>query len=103
MGKGKLVAQGAHASQQAIEIAMKKDFQSYQNWLDSGCKKIVLKVSSLSELIEIQKTCRISGIPGALIVDAGHTQVESNTPTAFGVGPYSSASIDKVVGNLKLL
>ncbi len=103
MGKGKLVAQGSHASLQAAEIAMKKDPKSYSTWQDLGTKKIVLKVNSLSELLEIQKQCGILSIPGALIIDAGHTQVEPNTPTAFAVGPYPSSLIDRVVSHLKLL
>lgn len=100
LGKGKLVAQGAHASlnsyQRAPAIPKK-------GWEMGGMKKIVLKVDGEKELLEYYNRCKDAGLKPAIIRDAGHTQIPSGTVTAFGVGPDDESKIDSVLGKLKLL
>lgn len=100
MGKGKLVAQGAHASICAYLNANKEE---RAEWAESGMKKIALKVNSEPELLEYFQKCKGAGIPVALIHDAGHTQVEPGTITGFGAGPAPENEIDAILGKLKLL
>lgn len=100
MGKGKLCAQAAHASISACKKAPPK---LRDEWERSGMKKIVLKVNSESDLLKYFEECRRSGIPCSLIQDAGLTQIPSGSPTCFGAGPADSGSIDKILGDLKLL
>jgi PTH2 family peptidyl-tRNA hydrolase len=100
MGKGKLVAQGSHASLTAYS---KSGSIEKQAWEFSGQKKIVLKVSSEEELLEYFTRCKDAGLKPALIKDAGHTQIPAGTTTAFAVGPADEGKIDSILGKLKLL
>ncbi len=100
MGKGKLVAQGSHASLIAYQKAGSAEKTA---WEVSGQKKIVLKVSSEKELLEYFNLCKDAGLKPALIKDAGHTQIPSGTITAFAVGPAEEGKVDSILGKLKLL
>jgi len=100
MGKGKLCSQSAHAS----ILAYLKAKETYRKkWLKEGMKKIVLKVSSEKELIELYKLAKKEELPCELIIDKGLTQVKSGTITALGIGPADDRKIDKITGKLKLL
>jgi PTH2 family peptidyl-tRNA hydrolase len=101
MGKGKLAAQVAHASLQAFLNCKNEEWKRL--WLDSGAKKVVLKVKSLKELLEIYQKAKAAGLPVALIIDAGRTQLEPGTITCVGIGPAPSKLIDPITGHLKLL
>lgn len=100
MGKGKLTAQGSHAS---LSAYMKAGSVEKKAWELGGQKKIVLKVGSEKELLEYFERCRDAGLKPALIRDAGHTQLEPGTVTCFGVGPAEESKVDTVLGELKLL
>jgi PTH2 family peptidyl-tRNA hydrolase len=100
MGKGKLVAQGSHASLTAYSKAGPIEKKA---WELSGQKKIVLKVPSEEELLEYFTRCKDAGLKPALIKDAGHTQIPPGTATAFAVGPADEGKIDSILGKLKLL
>ncbi len=100
IGKGKLVAQGSHAS---LSAYMKEGSVEKKAWELGGQKKIVLKVGSEKELLEYFERCKDAGLKPALIRDAGHTQIPSGTITCFGVGPAPENKIDAVLGKLKLL
>jgi PTH2 family peptidyl-tRNA hydrolase len=100
MGRGKLAAQVAHASLQAANDAADS---ARREWQGSGAKKVVLKASDESELFELAESAKASGLPHAVIRDAGHTELEPGTVTALGVGPASDAAVDGVTGTLSLL
>ena len=100
MGKGKLCAQVAHAS---LEAYKKAPFFNKVKWENTGVKKVVLKVNSEEELLELWEKLRKEGLNAVLIRDAGHTQLEPGTITALGVGPYEDERLDKITGHLKLL
>ena len=99
MGKGKLVAQGAHASLEALRKAGK----NAGIWESEGCKKIVLKVDSEKKLKSLSKKASENTLPFALIRDAGFTQIPPGTLTALAIGPAEDDKIDKITGKLKLL
>ncbi len=101
MKKGKMCAQASHASISSFLVVQKKDPLSVANWLDSQ-KKVVLKVESEKELLEIYNAVK-KELPCALIKDAGRTQVEPGTITALGIGPCPETKIDKYTKHLKLL
>ena len=103
MGKGKMVAQGCHASIDAFIKAQKKCPEVVEKWLREGQKKVVVKVKSEEELIEIFKEASIEGLPCSLIRDAGRTQLTPGTCTAVAIGPEREVRIDKITGRLKLL
>ncbi len=103
MGKGKQCAQSCHASLATYLLVARNDSALAKEWVSDGMKKIVLKVSSESELLDYFKKCKSEGIPCELIRDAGHTQVEAGSITCFGAGPWKEAELDKILGKLKLL
>lgn len=100
IGKGKLIAQACHASLEAYKLASKKIIKE---WEKQGSKKVVLKVKSLDELLQVYEKAKEAKLPVALISDAGKTQLEKGTITCLAIGPYYSEEIDKITGNLKLL
>ena len=100
MGKGKLAAQVAHASLLAF---LKAGYFKRRKWLKEGMKKIVVKVKSKEELIEIYRKAKNMHIPCEIVRDAGLTQIKPGTITALGIGPEEDKKIDKITRNLKLL
>lgn len=103
LGRGKLAAQVAHASLMSYFVAEKADKAVAKEWLDTGEKKIVLKVPDEAALVTLFKAFEYKGIPCALVSDAGLTQVPPGTKTALGVGPWRSEGIDQYTDKLKLL
>ena len=102
MGKGKLVAQGSHASIEAYLRTAKQKPEWAKLWLAEGMKKIVLKVESKEILTQLFEEARRE-LPVTLIQDAGHTQVEPGTVTALGIGPAPELELDKFISKYKLL
>lgn len=103
MGTGKIVGQACHASLGASEEARRQNLSVWKRWLFEGAKKIVVKVSSLEELLELEREAKRLRLPNALVVDRGLTQLPPSTPTALGIGPAEDEVIDKITGKLKLL
>ncbi|MGC8924328.1 MAG: peptidyl-tRNA hydrolase Pth2 [Candidatus Micrarchaeia archaeon] len=101
MGKGKAVAQGAHAAVRAYDLALKKYPEIVRLWRESGEKKIVVK-ATLKELLSIYKNAK-DQVSCALISDAGLTQLEPGTITALALGPARSSILDTYTAHLKLL
>jgi PTH2 family peptidyl-tRNA hydrolase len=102
LGKGKIAAQVAHASVEAMLATQKAKPEWVSTWLAEGQKKVVLKVESGDALKMLFEEIRRQ-IPAKLVFDAGHTQVEPGTLTCLGVGPAPEPEIDRFVSNLKLL
>lgn len=100
LSKGKMSAQVAHASTEALLKSHKDDIAT---WRDQGMKKVVLKVADDKELLKYKQLCEDAGLVVGLIIDAGRTHLEPGTMTCLGVGPDKEAKIDKVTGTLKLV
>ncbi|MFA6268608.1 MAG: aminoacyl-tRNA hydrolase [archaeon] len=99
MNKGKLCAQCAHA---AVSVLDKVDEETVKDWKKWGMKKVVLKVNSTEELLELfEKTKK--HLPCALITDAGRTQIEPGSKTCFACGPVNEVEGQKYFNDLKLL
>ncbi|WP_048203338.1 aminoacyl-tRNA hydrolase [Methanocaldococcus infernus] len=103
MGKGKMVAQGGHAIIECYRHAQKLNPKLVEDWLREGQKKVVLKVSSEEELLDIYNKAKAEGLPCSIIRDAGLTQLKPGTITAVAIGPERDEKIDKITGHLKLL
>lgn len=106
MRKGKMVAQGAHASLAAIltEQGTLKKSKEVKAWLEASFTKICVSVDSEEELFEIHKQAKGLGIVCSLIKDSGRTEFNGvATFTAVAVGPGKPELVDKVTGDLKLL
>ena len=104
MGKGKIAAQCAHASLAAYLKAMneKKYSEWAENWIEEGMQKIVVKVQSEKELLELFEQVK-NKFPTALVTDAGHTQIAPGSKTCVGIGPAKESELKKYTGHLKLL
>lgn len=98
--KGKLAGQVAHA---AVDAVLKSDKKKLNEWKSVGQMKIVLKVESEKELIEVMKNANNSGLITSLITDAGRTVVAPGTITCLGIGPDEEDKIDEIIHKLKLL
>ena len=103
MGKGKMIAQASHASIMSYLACLAEDQRISENWIASGEKKIVLKVTGESDLVALFRDAKRAGIPCALVADAGLTQLEPGTKTALGIGPWIAKEIDEITEKLKLL
>ena len=103
MSVGKLVSQACHACLEASEAARRVNPEGWEKWRREGGKKVVLKVSSLEELLELKREAERLGIPHAIIEDRGLTELPPGTVTALGVGPAKAQLVDRVTGGLKLL
>lgn len=126
MRKGKMIAQGAHASIGAfLKFGVNKTFEllepfetnqsgiefhiealkdgSLYNWFYSGQTKITVGVESEEELMEIYNKIP-DFIPAYLVTDLGNTEFKGvPTVTCFAFGPIDSEYADKFTGHLKLL
>jgi len=103
MSVGKACVQTSHAAvSSAAEVRDRKPTW-YLDWLDEGQKKVVLSVSTLEDLLQLEKKAGALGIPTALIEDKGLTELPPGTVTALGIGPAPSDLTDKVTSNLPLL
>lgn len=100
LSKGKLAAQVAHAS---VEAVLKSDKKLVEKWHNEGMKKVVLKVENEKELIKYQKEAKAQGLTIGLITDAGLTEIPPGTKTCLGVGPDEEEKIDTLTYELKMM
>ncbi|OYT26330.1 MAG: aminoacyl-tRNA hydrolase [Candidatus Altiarchaeales archaeon ex4484_96] len=98
MSKGKTAAQVAHAALSAADKSPHK-----REWINQGQKKSVLSCADERELLELLQSAKEAGLPAALVIDQGRTELESGTKTCIGLGPTSEECLDKITGELKLL
>lgn len=112
MRKGKMIAQGAHASMRAILQLGHREGATFviplderlEPWLTGRFKKICVSVNSEAELLALREKARAAGLICALIQDAGLTEFGGvPTYTALAVGPDRAERVDAITGDLPLL
>ncbi len=114
MRKGKMIAQGAHASMAFLtkDNLSLINYNLYQSvistvereWLESSFTKVCVSVNSLNELFDIQSAAFEAKIKCHVITDSGKTEFDSvPTITCLALGPDYSEKIDKITGHLPLL
>ncbi len=103
MGKGKMIAQGCHASLLSFIETEKIDSSIAEEWIDTGQKKIVLKLPDEESIKKLYEAFKFKKVPCALVNDAGLTQLPPGTITALGIGPWRSEEINPFTSKLKLL
>ena len=67
-----------------------------------GQKKVAVKVADEKELGELEEAADQLGLPHALIVDRGLTEIPEGTVTCLGIGPAPAGMIDRLTGKLKV-
>jgi PTH2 family peptidyl-tRNA hydrolase len=113
MRKGKMIAQGAHASLKVLtDRKRSSDDATYTidltpamaTWLTGRFTKVCVSVDSEAQLDEVVARARAANVPVALIVDAGKTEFRGvPTKTCCAVGPAWADEVDAITGALPLL
>jgi PTH2 family peptidyl-tRNA hydrolase len=118
MRKGKMVAQGSHASLGVIlnEIYKQRDEKKvvvegtwtsespFHSWLLGAFKKICVSVDSEQELYDLKEIADELNIPNLIIIDSGLTEFNGvPTATCMAIGPAEEVVINQITGHLKLL
>lgn len=102
MRKGKMVAQGAHASMKAV-LPHLIDWRVKQ-WLSGAFTKICVSVDSEEELLSVYGKAQLSNQICALIEDSGLTEFNGvPTLTCCAIGPATDDELQEITGHLKLL
>lgn len=108
MRKGKMVAQGAHASQLALSMAISGDTPNgwtwHLAWIRDHYTKICVSVDSEAALLDLQQQAIAAALPCALVQDLGFTEFHGEkTYTALGIGPAPTELLQPITGTLPLL
>jgi len=116
MRKGKMIAQGAHASlgcllENYISVERLTNSRTgiiplskeVSDWLACGMKKVCVRVDSEEELLSLNTKAKEVGLMSFLVTDAGQTEFNIPTNTCIAIGPAKELDIDAVTGHLKLL
>jgi len=98
--KGKMAAQAAHAS---VEAVLRSDKKLVDAWRREGMKKIVLKVADEKELLKLNQQAKDAGLTTAVITDAGLTVVAPGTKTCCAFGPDLAKKIDLITRHLNVM
>lgn len=102
MRKGKMIAQGAHASLMAYRASR---FAVTDRWIDDHAQaKICLGASSEDEIRRIHAEALAAGLVCEMVFDHGRTEFHGvETLTALCIGPDDSTKIDAITEKLSLL
>lgn len=112
MRKGKMIAQGAHASLKVLLDAGGLDgdarfvidlTEPMRAWLGGRFTKVCVSVDSEAALDAVVERARAANVPVALITDAGQTEFHGvPTKTCCAVGPAWIEDVDAITGALTL-
>lgn len=122
MRRGKQMAQASHASMKVFfDMSMTRTIEhgritynihlpegekgeDIKSWVEGIFTKVVCRVNSEEELMDIYKKARDKNLPCTLIQDAGKTEFKGvPTYTCCAIGPAKSSVIDEITGHLSLL
>jgi len=117
MRKGKMAAQAAHAAMAFLvdKLGIRKpkskqltDMPQFSTeeakWLTAQSTKVVVRVKSEAELMQVYQNAVAKRLNAHLILDAGRTEFGGvPTYTCCAIGPNYAHEVDSVTGNLELL
>jgi len=110
MPLGKMIAQGAHASEGAfikqksnIKIITVELFDIISSWNKLGKTKIVVEINSEEKLLNLVKKAEDLGINTYVVTDNAKTHFDKPTITCACLGVDSKEKLDKVTKRLRLL
>lgn len=123
MRKGKMIAQGAHASmavvvkyltlqevgpdsypEDEVPHASGSIPRTVYEWLNGAFTKVCVRAESEEELLDLYQRAKARLIPCALITDSGRTEFGGvPTNTCCAIGPAYPEDLDPITGHLKLL
>ena len=117
--KGKLIAQGAHASMAFLINRIRKSLLTpfdeatldelleisvaEKEWLEGSFAKVTLQVDTEEDLQKVYQDAKDANLMVELIVDSGRTEFDGvPTATCLAIGPDDAEKIDVVTGDLRL-
>ena len=112
MRKGKMIAQGSHASMAFLSrrcfdsngmVCEPKFSETELNWFKNSFAKICVRADSEQELLEIFEKAKAANLEAHLITDSARTEFKEPTITCLAIGPDTHDRIDCITGHLKLL
>ena len=117
MRKGKMIAQGAHASMKVLldrliihnapggfGYVLDVHEPDMAKWMLGSFVKVCVRVDSEEELLRIVRLAEQHGVPHALIEDEGRTEFNGvKTLTCAAIGPASPEALGPITNCLKLL
>jgi peptidyl-tRNA hydrolase, PTH2 family len=112
MRKGKMIAQGAHASLKVLldagalagDTFTLATWPALGAWLGGRFTKICVSVESEAALDAVVERAHAANVPCALVVDSGATEFHGvPTKTCCAVGPAWADEVDAITGALPLL
>lgn len=107
MRKGKMVAQGSHASMSFLTRRIQNGrplTEIQREWLKNSFTKICVSVDSEQELMDIARQAENSNVECHVITDNGTTEFNGvPTKTCLALGPDTPEVLDKISRHLKLL
>jgi len=112
MRKGKMIAQGAHASLAVLLDRGEREGEKLTialtpamiEWLGGKFTKVCVGVDSEAALDDVAARAEAAGVPCAVIIDSGRTEFHGvPTKTCLAVGPAWTDEVDAITGELALL
>ena len=122
MRKGKMIAQGSHASMAFITRKswiscpdngtywfcgpqLQLDFaREVSDWLNNSFRKITVYVNSVEELLDVHQAALDAGLISHLVTDNGATEFHGvPTVTCCAIGPHVDKKFEGITDHLPLL
>jgi len=113
MRKGKMVAQGAHAStfvtlhvKDVVGSGLREHAwtPAWDAWITGSFTKVCVGVDSEEGLLAVLTEAQAAGLPIYLVTDAGRTEFHGQpTRTCLAIGPAWADEVDAITGKLRLL
>lgn len=109
MRKGKMIAQGCHASIAFLTRRLQGSptpqlTEAEQAWINGIFAKVCVRAKSEEELLDLYEKAKAAGLEVHLITDSGLTEFHGQpTHTCVGIGPDYAEKIDAITGHLQLL
>jgi PTH2 family peptidyl-tRNA hydrolase len=122
MRKGKMIAQGSHASMAFLTKGMYwasvndgfefstetiydwREVEEINHWLNNSFRKICVYVNSEEELRELHQKALDNGLISHMITDNGATEFNGvKTLTALAIGPHWDSKFEGITDKLPLL
>lgn len=107
---GKKMGQAAHASRGHLDarilaatpdengnITINVSAQELE-WMQNGAAKIVVRVESEDQLMQIFEAAEEANLPVHLVTDLARTEWNDPTRTCLAIGPAESEKIDEITG-----
>jgi PTH2 family peptidyl-tRNA hydrolase len=106
MRKGKMIAQGSHASNGFLTKIIRGERKlndTEQEWLNGGHAKICLAATDEKHLEDLFNQAREAGLEVYMVIDSGKTEFKVPTKTCIAIGPDLKEKIDLITSSLQLL